>query len=188
MPQVEGICNQDGYCDVYEQTEYGNRRRRNTQWCSCTASMCIISCPNFLVCGRRDPKWVHDCHSGRCVNCNILLGKNLTFLTGTMTECIICMNPSPETLVEWPTCQHAYCIECTQKMHFGTRTGVEFCKKGQRQKVEPERTEEESADEADYWEEVRKKEEAEEDEEEDEEEEEEGDTMTNGCPLCRKSK
>jgi hypothetical protein len=172
------VCNGDGWCDVYQQTDRNEyRRRRGTEWCTCSASMCILPCPNVLLCGTQAPKWFFDCHSGRCVYCNMFIGVDLTFVTGTGDACPVCMEPTVDTLIEWPTCpgKHAFCIPCTHKMHFSTPYTAP-----EKVSIEAERTAQESDEEN-----AKDEAEAADDDDDDDEDDEEKWSNTKDCPLCR---
>lgn len=73
-----------------------------------------LKCPNFAVCGDRSPLWVHQCHGGRCLHCNMNFRKNLTFKE-TPEECPVCMEVSE--CVVLPSCTHTMCIPCFQRCY-----------------------------------------------------------------------
>jgi hypothetical protein len=76
-------------------------------------------CPNYLLCESRAPKWVFDCHKGRCVNCNILFGSNLQFNHyDKLTECPICLEDK-KIFVKYPSCTHDVCLSCFKRMFWG---------------------------------------------------------------------
>ena len=42
----------------------------------CTHDCSPVQCPNVLICGEASlPQCLLDCHSGLCVNCDIMFGK-----------------------------------------------------------------------------------------------------------------
>jgi hypothetical protein len=46
----------------------------------CEENCELLKCPNFSVCGGAAPEQVMDSHRGTCLNCDIVFGKNLTFI------------------------------------------------------------------------------------------------------------
>jgi hypothetical protein len=78
----------------------------------------LISCPNFKVCGNRDTEIGMNCNDGRCLNCDIQLGKwrggrgDLNFKT--IEKCPVCFEENIEG-VSLPRCEHFMC-EMLQEM------------------------------------------------------------------------
>ncbi len=80
----------------------------------CSENCQPIKCPNFRLCSNASPQWVLFCHGGRCGNCNICFGCNLTF-TDKAEECVVCMEDKT-TFIKWQ-CQHDLCVDCFRENH-----------------------------------------------------------------------
>jgi Zn ribbon nucleic-acid-binding protein len=116
----------------------------------------------------------------------MLIGINLTFVTGTENACPVCMEPAIDTLVEWPTCpaRHAFCIPCTHRMHFRRSYATPGNTRIDTERTAQESDEENAKDEAEWTSEAVYDDEDDDDEDDDEDDGEEWNN-TKDCPLCR---
>jgi len=75
-----------------------------------------IKCPNFKLCGTAAPQCILWCNGGRCANCDMTFGCDLTFTEKEVAEeCVVCLEDKT-TFVRWE-CQHDLCLECFRKNH-----------------------------------------------------------------------
>jgi hypothetical protein len=89
----------------------------NALRCWCGREGCLPQpCPNAPVCRVRWPPWLLDAHDGRCLNCNVDFGRNLTFFE-VETECPVCYEAG-DTHVNLPACSHAVCVTCFRRLAF----------------------------------------------------------------------
>jgi len=82
-----------------------------------------VECPNYIVCGTVNPRWVFDCHSGFCFNCNLSYkmgnwkgGKKIIKMDNK-SECPICLDD--KFCVNQPNCDHPLCIDCFKRCYYG---------------------------------------------------------------------
>lgn len=88
----------------------------NKRLFTCSHNCRHIKCPNYLLCGVIAPQWVYNCHNGRCGNCNISFGKDLTFKQ-SQEECGICLE-NKSSFVQLPACNHFICVECFRECYW----------------------------------------------------------------------
>lgn len=68
-------------------------------------------CINYIICNKKSPQWVLDCHNGCCgANCDIQYGP-LTFLEEE-DECCICFEDKKMIKL---LCNHKFCLDCIIK-------------------------------------------------------------------------
>lgn len=108
------ICSGIGECLIQlDDLSYGDFRS-----IPCSYSCLPISCPNYLVCRNREPRWVLDCHSGLCANCDIVFGTwdggpgRLKF---SYDNCAVCRTTTD--CVQLLYCHHKLCVGCFRKTH-----------------------------------------------------------------------
>ena len=78
----------------------------------CACSKCIVNkhCPNYDFCKNKLPQILLDCYRGRCMDCDVILGRNYTFVT-VDSECILCYD-TKHKFVKLPNCTHIVCTYC----------------------------------------------------------------------------
>ena len=81
---------------------------------NCNQNCNPVRCNNFEVCNNVEPKWVLDCHSGRCMSCDVTFYKNL-LIESINDQCPICLEDQ-ERMVTMPGCTHKFCIFCFRKI------------------------------------------------------------------------
>jgi len=105
---MERRCTGNGVCLL----QYGNHDYYRSYDCSHQCK--LISCPNCEICYTQNPKWVQDCHNGRCFNCDLTFGKNLE-KSNILLECPVCLETKTLYLLD---CNHQLCATCMQKIYF----------------------------------------------------------------------
>ena len=81
----------------------------------CKYNCMPIKCPNFIVCGGVEPLHIMQRYDNRCLECNILFGKNLT-IKQEKQECPVCLDER-EIYVQMPDCVHDICLVCFRRLH-----------------------------------------------------------------------
>jgi hypothetical protein len=102
-----------GFGECLAQTDEPDVYSKHTD-VSCEYGCEPLQCSNFAICGAREPKWYLNCHDGRCLHCNMLICKNLTFKE-LPEECPICTEVSK--CVVLPNCTHTLCITCFRRCY-----------------------------------------------------------------------
>lgn len=83
----------------------------------CKDSCQLVPCPNYTVCQTKLPQILLDCHWGRCLQCNILLGKDLSVRNDEKgVECDICYE-TKTVHIKGPWCSHWQCLECFRRVY-----------------------------------------------------------------------
>ena len=79
-----------------------------------------MKCPNYVVCGKKAPEWLYDCHAGKCgMTC-----RNFDVVTRNNEnneECPVCFD-NPDLFVKFPTCEHYFCGTCIRSLMFWDET------------------------------------------------------------------
>ncbi len=99
-----------------EQTQRKNNYSRRFL---CAKNCQPIKCPNYQLCGTADPQWVLDAHRGRCLNCDIGFGRDLTFVE-VEEECTICLE-TQQMFINMPGCSHRFCVTCFGNIYGGNQ-------------------------------------------------------------------
>lgn len=92
----------------------------------CKYNCVLIECPNYIMCGAKEPKWYLNCHGGLCYSCNLMFGKwqggkgKLDFVDAC--ECCICFDTT--LCVSQPKCSHYACIECFKRCYHGNESSI----------------------------------------------------------------
>jgi hypothetical protein len=66
-----------------------------------------------------------DCHDGRCVNCNICVGIDLTFLhVEAARSCAICLDDKRRFVFHPGGCGHSFCCDCFARFYCRWKNGA----------------------------------------------------------------
>jgi len=107
-------CNGDGECLL--QSEEMDQYERDPAY-TCELKCLPIKCPNYELCGVRNPLRELYCHGGRCINCDINYGDNFSFVSVTDQECPVCLE-NVQKMVQLLKCNHRLCVPCTKTIYF----------------------------------------------------------------------
>ena len=78
---------------------------------------CVLKeCPNFKMCGAKIPHDVLNCFNGRCFECDLQFGCNLSIRETSDEEYAICLNDK-QTFIKFPHCIHETCVNCFKTIH-----------------------------------------------------------------------
>ena len=77
-------------------------------------SLKLELCPNFSVCNQFLKVVQLEGFDGRCLDCDIVFGRNLEFET-VLRECPICLGDNIDN-VKMPNCCHSLCKNCFQEL------------------------------------------------------------------------
>ena len=102
-------CNGDGSC--LEQDDECFYQRPEVR---CEHNCSPKQCPNFSFCKQNGPEWLLNCHSGFCINCNITIGRIITY-TEDVQECVVCTKEDNLMILD---CNHSICKKCFRKMNY----------------------------------------------------------------------
>lgn len=120
-------CPGDGWC---LKPNYGDDDDNDITYMAdeiCVHRCKPVYCPNHVICeDSLCPAYILSCHGGRCMNCNIVFGKNLKIVElSDNEECFICFDES-KTAVEMPAgCGHRVCVHCFRKIFFPVHSSTE---------------------------------------------------------------
>jgi hypothetical protein len=102
-------CDGNGHClEQVDENEYKIDE-------NCPFKCRPVPCPNVILCGNLNPQCQLNCHGGRCVNCDILFGDNLTFVDAV--DCPVCFETKQG--MEYPVCKHHICVDCFRRLSYG---------------------------------------------------------------------
>lgn len=69
-------------------------------------------CPNYVICGAMEPKWIFDCNEAKCIEC----AANGFILTNLgISKCPICLES--KDCIKQQNCQHPICVSCWKRCH-----------------------------------------------------------------------
>jgi hypothetical protein len=86
--------------------------------CDCPKCVLTRHCPNYDFCKNKLPQELLDCYDGRCHDCDVILGRNYTFVN-IESDCVICYE-TKHKFVELPSCNHIVCVECFKQIMLKT--------------------------------------------------------------------
>ena len=77
---------------------------------------CVLTeCPNFEICGNKEPSIYLDCYNGRCFWCEMSYFCNLK-IQQKHQFCSFCQEHKNDKFVEFPKCpKHILCLMCFKK-------------------------------------------------------------------------
>jgi hypothetical protein len=88
---------------------------------NCPDGCQLRKCPNFELCGVLAPEWYLLCHSGRCVNCNMIFGTTLKIVRldtpEQFRECPVCLETGKTIFAQWG-CTHLICVDCLKQINY----------------------------------------------------------------------
>lgn len=92
-------CDGHGYC-------------LNVRQLVCTHECRLQECPNFRLCGNREPQFILDFNQGVCNACTAHFGPHLLdFYDHCTFECPVCLRTTDHP-IGLPRCSHRLCLDC----------------------------------------------------------------------------
>lgn len=80
----------------------------------------LKACPNFEVCGKKHPPDLMQCWGNKCLECDMFLRVDLTFVDGP-TDCPVCLEDDCARGVVFPGgCTHVLCVSCFRELAYAS--------------------------------------------------------------------